>query len=242
MKTQKTYVPFGKITKRSIVFFTLLILVSVMPIQLFAGQNYYADRIYLGKKWSLSGVGDAISNDDWLRLLNYKGTGHYGGFAADKLWCTTGIVQKSDITSKKDIIPLKNSLEKVKLLRGVSFRWRDSENAQDLHIGLIAQEVEQVFPEVVSVGPDGKKGINYAALVAPLINAIQEQDKIIEEQYNTLSVLEHRIAALEQVIEANSASVSSTSSTLPSIWLLSGVFLVGGFGLVFTQRWRSRER
>lgn len=240
MKIQKTDVPFGGNVSKSIIFCMLLILASVIPIQLFAGQDYYADRLYLGKKWSLSGVGESKGNDEWLRLLNYKGTGYYGGFAADKLWSRDGSVQGSDIASKKDIEPLANSLKKVKLLRGVSFRWRGSENAQDLHIGLIAQEVEQVFPEVVTVGPDGKKGINYAALVAPLINAIQEQNKIIQEQHNTLSVLEQRIAALEQVIEADSVSVNSTSSTLPSAWLLSGVFLVGGFGLIFTQRWRSR--
>lgn len=243
MNAQKAGVFFGEIIKKSIVCFMLLILASVVPIQLFAAEEVKVetDRLYLGKKWSLSGVGDRKGNDEWLRLLNSKGTDYYGGFAASKLWSSTGTVQRSDIASKKDIIPLENSLEKVKLLRGVSFRWRDSEKVQDTHIGLIAQEVEQVFPEVVMVGPDGKKGINYSALVAPLINALQEQDKIIEAQNTRLSVLEQRLTVLEQTIEANSASVRSSSSALPSIWLLSGIFfLVGGFGLVFTQRRKTR--
>jgi hypothetical protein len=48
-------------------------------------------------------------------------------------------------------------------------------------MGLIAQEVEEVFPEVVTTGPDGMKGINYAALIAPLIEAMKQQRAQIGE-------------------------------------------------------------
>eukprot|EP00798_Chlamydomonas_sp_ICE-L_P009001 gene9001-biopygen8885 len=44
------------------------------------------NRIKLGNKWSLSGVGDKDGNDDWLRLFNKDGTGYYGGLAAGRLW------------------------------------------------------------------------------------------------------------------------------------------------------------
>ena len=104
------------------------------------------------------------------------------------------------------------------------------------------QEVEKVFPEVVTVGPEGKKGVNYSALVAPLINSIQEQDRIIEEQNEKVSALEARVAALEQAVKANSAPVNSVSSPVSVNWLFSGMLLLGGFGLVLGQQWRLRGR
>jgi len=151
-------------------------------------------RLKLGEKWSLSGVGDHYGNDHYLRLMNSADTELYGGFAAHWLWSKNGHVEGSDITYKKSVAPLNNSLEKIKLLRAIKFRLRDSENENDFKIGLIAQEVEKVFPEVVSIGPDGKKGINYSALIAPLINSIQEQNRIIEKQNKRISSLEKRLA------------------------------------------------
>ena len=41
-------------------------------------------------------------------------------------------------------------------------------------MGLIAQEVEKIFPDLVEVGPDGMKGVNYVGLIAPLIESIKE--------------------------------------------------------------------
>lgn len=151
-------------------------------------------KLQLGKKWLLSGVGDHFGNDNYLRLMDATDRKLYGFFAAYRLWSMDGNVHGSDITNKKDIEILENSLEKIMLLRGVRFRWIDSVNEQDFRIGLIAQEVEKVFPEVVSIGPGGKKGINYSALIAPLINSIQEQFRIIEKQNDKISSLEKRLS------------------------------------------------
>jgi hypothetical protein len=66
----------------------------------------------------------------------------------------------------------------VRRLRGVSFEWREDlqpgRSGKDL--GVIAQEVEQVFPELVRVDHRGYKMVNYAGLVAPLIEAVKELD------------------------------------------------------------------
>jgi len=66
----------------------------------------------------------------------------------------------------------------VRRLRGVTFEW--SEDAQSARrgrdMGVIAQEVEEVFPELVSTDDDGYKRVNYAGLIAPLIEAIKELD------------------------------------------------------------------
>ncbi|MCD6429414.1 tail fiber domain-containing protein, partial [bacterium] len=83
----------------------------------------------------------------------------------------------SDISQKIDIQPLNDSLNKILKLQGVSFNWKDTGEPS---IGLVAQEVEEIFPEVVS-GKEGEKTIDYGKLVAPLIEALKEQQKEIEE-------------------------------------------------------------
>jgi len=100
----------------------------------------------------------------------------------------------SDIRWKKNVQSLPNSLEKITRLRGVSFEWRQDEFAEmnfpeGQRIGLIAQEVEGVIPELVSTAADGYKSVAYANLVAVLIEAVKEQQKQIE-------ALERRINSL----------------------------------------------
>ena len=74
------------------------------------------------------------------------------------------------------------SLEKVNKMRGVYFDWKDKEKYNNRkQIGFIAQEVEEVVPELVSNGDPGTKAVNYAQTVALLLEAVKEQNKIIEE-------------------------------------------------------------
>lgn len=71
----------------------------------------------------------------------------------------------------------------VRRLRGVSFDWR--EDAPDGHegadLGVIAQEVEQVFPELVRTDERGFKRVNYIGLIAPLIEAVKELDARVQK-------------------------------------------------------------
>ena len=60
----------------------------------------------------------------------------------------------------------------------MSFNWKDSGRTS---IGLIAQDVEKIFPEIVSTDEAGIKSVDYAKLIAPLIEAIKEQQSQIEE-------------------------------------------------------------
>ncbi len=94
----------------------------------------------------------------------------------------------SDSRLKKDVISIENGLEKVMKLRPVTFNWRRSEfpkiNLDNKnHVGFIAQEVEEVVPQVVSTADDKMqtKSIAYSDLVPVLTKAIQEQQKEIEE-------------------------------------------------------------
>ena len=131
--------------------------------------------LQLGAKWRLSGVGDHEANDDWLRLKNAGNTAYSGGFAAGKMWTVQGQYHQSDLRSKTDITTLASPLACIARLRGVRYRWKDGPADAAPVVGLIAQEVEAVLPEAVTEGPDGLKGVNYAVLVAPLIEAVKQQ-------------------------------------------------------------------
>lgn len=98
-----------------------------------------------------------------------------------KRWVTVhavnGTIQTSDARLKTNIRNLKYGLSEVLQFRPVSYSWKD--NADSKKIGLIAQEVQALVPEVVNVGE--YLGMNYAELVPVLIKAIQEQQKLIDE-------------------------------------------------------------
>jgi hypothetical protein len=108
---------------------------------------------------------------------------------------TDGWNSCSDLRFKKDIEDISGAVGKVMRLRGVSFMWRGDEyKSKDFdsrrHYGVIAQEAEEVLPEVVREGPDGEKGVAYTEIVPVLIEAIKTQQVRID-------ALEERIAELE---------------------------------------------
>ncbi|MGZ3744172.1 MAG: tail fiber domain-containing protein, partial [Pseudobdellovibrionaceae bacterium] len=91
---------------------------------------------------------------------------------------TGSIAAWSDIRVKKNIQPLDNSLDRILNLKGVSFEWRhdefpDKKFKEGRDIGVIAQNVETQFPEIVETGKDGYKSVAYQKLVAPLIEAVK---------------------------------------------------------------------
>jgi hypothetical protein len=89
----------------------------------------------------------------------------------------------SDETLKRDIAPLKGALNKLFQLRGVQFYWKEPEkmgNLTGLQTGLVAQEVEKVFPEWVTVGPNGYKAITFRGFEALTIEAFRELKTEVE--------------------------------------------------------------
>ena len=90
---------------------------------------------------------------------------------------SNGTILTSDSRFKQNIKPISAALEKVSALRGVHFDWKkdqfpEKNFADGTQLGLIAQEVESVFPEVVSTDANGLKSVNYPALIAPLVQSI----------------------------------------------------------------------
>ena len=80
----------------------------------------------------------------------------------------------SDIKKKKNIVQIKSALDITESLRGVRFKWKDNGNPS---MGVIAQEVEKVLPELV----DDNKSVNYNGIIGVLIEAIKELKLEINE-------------------------------------------------------------
>ncbi|NND77902.1 MAG: hypothetical protein HKN39_06935 [Flavobacteriales bacterium] len=127
------------------------------------------------------------------------------------------VVTNSDKRLKKEIEPLNGSLEKVLSLNGYTYKWNalSPRDQRQRNTGLIAQEVEALFPEMVTEGPNGYKAVNYNALIPHLIESIKSQaDQIdrlsrkistqseviynMNNQANLLNDLIERIGTLEQ--------------------------------------------
>jgi hypothetical protein len=108
------------------------------------------------------------------------GNGSFTIDATTNLWVGGRLLASSDVRLKRDIAPLENALERVLRVRGVRFEWKDPACAKGPEIGVVAQEVEAVFPEAVSTNAEGIKGVDYSHLVAPLIEAMREQQAQIE--------------------------------------------------------------
>ena len=96
----------------------------------------------------------------------------------------TNFNSTSDATLKTNVETLTGSLDAVKSLRGVSFDWLENGGSE---IGVIAQEVEDVLPDVVNTNEDGIKSVKYGNIVAVLIEAMKEQQAQIDELKSQLN-------------------------------------------------------
>jgi len=97
----------------------------------------------------------------------------------------------SDARLKKDIRESPYGLEEILKLRPVTYRWKNPTTTDRTQIGLIAQELQQVIPEIVYADRDGILSVNYTALLPVIVKAMKEQKITIDRQ-------EERIAALER--------------------------------------------
>lgn len=153
-----------------------------------------------------------VANSAWPLILNL--TNNDASFWGN-VWAY-GFYYISDKNLKKDIKKIESPLEKILKLNGYTFNWKDSGKAD---IGVIAQEVEQVFPELVAENKNAKwesyKTVQYGNLVAPIIEAIKElasQVKslhaLIEEQQSDIRKLKSENAELKARLDAIEARLA----------------------------------
>lgn len=128
---------------------------------------------------------------------------------------SNGIQESSDRRFKKDIQQLESALENVLKLEGVTYNWKTEEfpekNFSDrTEIGVIAQELEKVYPELVSTDSQGYKSVQYSHLVPVLIEAIKEQQLKITQ-------LETSNGELKAALETSSERFDLISKDIESI-------------------------
>jgi hypothetical protein len=124
------------------------------------------------------------------------------------VYAVNGTIQTSDVRLKNNIQPINDGLNSVMNLNPIYFNWTDKSD-QKRHIGLVAQDVLPVIPEIVDIGddPDNILGINYAGLVPVLVSAIKEQQQQIETQNQKIDQL---IILIDELKEEIASSLRSS--------------------------------
>jgi len=119
----------------------------------------------------------------------------------------------SDARLKKDIRPLEQALARLLKLHGVTFEYKDPKAIHELpgqQTGMIAQEVEKVFPEWVETAPDGMRRLSIRGFEALTVEALRdlraEKDEQIRARDTQITSLEKRLAALEERMASSGAS------------------------------------
>lgn len=123
----------------------------------------------------------------------------------DKVGCTANSLAKtntinvaifSDKRFKDNITPIENALEKITKLSGYTYDWKDSSQfpghddlPQGHDMGVIAQEVEKIFPEAVTTHDDGFKSVKYIQLIPALIEAVKTQQEMMKTQQSQINML-----------------------------------------------------
>ena len=97
------------------------------------------------------------------------------------LTCSADVIAYSDVRLKTNIETIDNANDLVNKMRGVFYNRKDTED-KSRKVGVIAQEMQKILPEVVSVSEDGTLGVAYGNIVAVLIEAVKNQ----QEQINDL--------------------------------------------------------
>lgn len=165
---------------------------------------------------------DRSTSENVLALLTIQGNGNVGvgttspGYKLDvggdaniasgsvlriggtQICTSTGCTSSSDRTLKENILPLENSLEKILKLQAVQYDYIDKNKyGNKQQVGLIAQDVEKIYPEVVVTDEQSQlKSIAYDHLVAPLIEAVKE----LKQENDLLKQKLHRLDTLQKYL------------------------------------------
>jgi hypothetical protein len=178
-------------------------------------QSYFKARMYTqvgGGYANTRFILDVADNARTLatRLYFDNGSAYFSGDV---------VAYSSDKRLKENVIPIGDSLNKIKQISGVYFDWKDKVEGTDFvpaqkhDVGVIAQDVQKILPEVVTLAPfdtdsygKSKSGENYLTvkydkLVPLLIEAVKEQQTQIESQKSQNEELIKRIETLESILQ-----------------------------------------
>lgn len=156
---------------------------SPLANDFFIRDNAAGDRFIIDSSGNV-GIGTTTPDENLTVNGNVKGLAFIPG---------------SDIRLKENIQPVENALDKIMKLNGVTFAWKES---GEKGMGVIAQDVEKVFPDIVETGKvSGMKGVNYDSLIAPLIESVKQLKAENDTLKQKNESLEARIERLENLIK-----------------------------------------
>ncbi len=119
--------------------------------------------------------------NDCLGIVDSTTSSSYGLYVSKSIYSTADVVAYSDRRAKENIVTVDNALDKVSKLRGVYYNKKEGDD-KSRKVGVIAQEVKEVLPEVVTYAKDvDKYGVDYGKINGLLIEAIKDLKKEVEE-------------------------------------------------------------
>jgi len=150
---------------------------------------------------------DSPSDGNYLRFVD-------GEMRWTSLFGSEANAEPSSIRWKEDVRTLEDPLALVEQLRGVRYDWKES-GASD--VGVIAEEVAKVLPELVEFDESGQaNGVHYAKLAAVLIEATKVQQQTIESKERAIQALRREMGALEDRLVEIERLLRSSSGTAAS--------------------------
>lgn len=163
-------------------------------------NRFYIDETGVGRRFTLLAGGNVAiggSNPTTGYRLDVQG----------QLRCV-GFTNASSARYKHDIQPLDSALHRVAALRPVRFTWNEGldsglgEMAGKHDVGMIAEEVAEIFPDAVSRSEGKIEGINYTSITAYAVQAIKEQRELLRQKDRQIEELNARLERLERVLTA----------------------------------------
>lgn len=170
---------------------------KMQDLLLDSGANYWPLQI---NSRAVSGDGQNVGgmaifpDGDINKRIEYSGkrSGNFriwtSGNMGDVIWSdganvhvAGSLFQNSDRRLKTNINGISNALDGIRRIDGKTYNWKTDENGAPVTYGLIAQELESVFPEMVSTADDGTKSVSYNGLIPVLVEATKELDDKVED-------------------------------------------------------------
>jgi len=130
------------------------------------------------------------TNATWITLADLNTSSYHDLYAQDLTVAGT-LTETSSRRYKKNIKPITDQLKKLIQLQGVEYDRKESQNHE---IGLIAEEVNKVYPDLVSKNEEGQtEGVQYSKLTSVLVESIKELKSLVDNQNNRIQELETKL-------------------------------------------------
>ncbi|WP_439582344.1 tail fiber domain-containing protein [Dyadobacter bucti] len=131
---------------------------------------------------------------------------------AGDLGVSGSVSEGSDRRWKKDITSLSGSLDKILGVKGYNYHWIDEKKSKDLQTGVIAQEIESIFPELVETDEKGFKSVTYRGFIPHLIESVKVLKKENDQLKADYEELKNQTARKLEMLEARLDLLSPTNN------------------------------